>query len=155
MPAEPRHSPLPQRKTCRRYNEPGHAHALSFSCFKRRPFLSRQRTRNWMLSAIDKARAKHGLHLWAYVIMPEHVHVLIHPTSDDYSVSRILTTLKQPLSKRAILYVRQHAPSFLKRMTDTQPNGKRSVRFWQRGGGYDWDRAEEVRHFRAVGGRHL
>lgn len=68
------------RKQCRRYNEPGHAHALTFSCFQRRPFLARDRTRQWMLEAIDQARTKHGFHLWAYVLIPEHVHLLLGPT---------------------------------------------------------------------------
>ncbi len=90
-----------------------------------------------MLGAIDAARAKLDLHPWAHVIMPEHVHLLIHPTSADYSISHILSTLKQPVSKRAILFVRKHAAAFLERMTDTQPSGRQSIRFWQRGGGYD------------------
>ncbi|HUU84259.1 MAG TPA: transposase [Phycisphaerae bacterium] len=90
-----------------------------------------------MVDAIAQARERHRFDLWAYVIMPEHVHLLIYPTEEDYSISRILSSLKQPVSKRAILYVRRHAPGFLAQMTDTQPSGKTSLRFWQRGGGYD------------------
>jgi putative transposase len=41
------------------------------------------------------------------------------------------------VSKRALLFVKLHAPSFLKRMEDRQPNGDVHYRFWQRGGGYD------------------
>ena len=133
----PAASPKTKHKTCKRYNEPGHAHALTFACFANRPFLSRDRTRGWMLDAIAHARDRHRFDLWAYVIMPEHVHRLIYPTQLDYSISRILSSLKQPVSKRAIVYVRKHAPDFLARMTDTQPNGKTSLRFWHRGGGYD------------------
>ncbi|UCC29445.1 MAG: transposase [Phycisphaerales bacterium] len=131
------HSPTAKRKTCRRYDQPGHAHSLTFSCYQRRPFLTRPRTCEWMLGAIVATRAKHNVHLWAYVIMPEHVHLPLYPTRPAYNVSRILTTLKQSVSKRAIHYVRVHAPAFLKQMVDEQPSGRRSVRFWQRGGGYD------------------
>jgi len=35
-----------QPKRCRRLNEPGHAHALTFSCFRRQPFLSKDRSRH-------------------------------------------------------------------------------------------------------------
>ena len=66
--------------------------------------------------------------------MPEHVHLLLHPTRASYSISRILTSLKQPVAKRAVHYVRTDATSFVPRMTDEQPSGKRSLRFWQRGG---------------------
>ena len=125
------------RKKCRRINEPGHAHALTFSCFQRRPFLSKDRSRKWMTEAIAKACEKHTLHLCAYVIMPEHVHLLLWPTNSDYSISRILSTLKQSVSKRALLYVRDRAPEFLSQMEDRQPNGDVHHRFWQRGGGYD------------------
>ncbi len=125
-----------KRKTCRRYNDPGHAHALTFTCFQRQPFLRRDRTRQWLVDAIEKARETHHFHLWAFVIMPEHVHLMIHPTT-SYNISRILSSLKQPVAKRAIFFVRREAPRFLPKMTDRQPNGKTSIRFWQRGGGYD------------------
>jgi putative transposase len=126
-----------KHKTCRRINEKGHAHSLTFSCFRRQPFLARDRVRRWVIDAIELARRKHDLDIWAYVIMPEHLHLLVYPQADSYFMSRILTTLKQPVSKRAILYVHRHAPEFLPRITDAQPNGKTQLRFWQRGGGYD------------------
>ncbi len=127
----------PIRKTCRRYNESGHAHSLTFSCFRRQPFLRSERTCTWMIEAIELARQRQGFDVWAYVIMPEHVHLLIYPPADGYDISRILSTLKQPVSKRAILFVRREAPAFQPRMTDVRPNGKTRLRFWQRGGGYD------------------
>ncbi len=137
MPAGETSHSAAKRKTCKRHNEPGHAHSLTFCCFRRRPFLSRERTRVWLLDAIGRTCCTHELDLWAYVVMPEHVHVLVHPRQDPYDISRILSSLKQPVSKRAILYVKKNAPSRLAMMTDRQPNGKTSLRFWQRGGGYD------------------
>ncbi|NIA21881.1 MAG: hypothetical protein GWP05_07965 [Anaerolineaceae bacterium] len=38
--------------------------------------------------------------LWAWVIMPEHVHVLVLPRP-GITVSRILSGIKQPVSKRS------------------------------------------------------
>ena len=125
------------RKKCRRLNEPGHAHALTCSCFKRRPFLSKDRSREWLLEAIELAREKHHLHVWAYVIMPEHFHLIIWPTIAEYSISSILATIKQSVSKRALVYIREHAPAFLSQMEDRDPNGIIRHRFWLRGGGYD------------------
>lgn len=124
-------------KSCERWNFSGHAHTLTFSCFRRQPFLSRDRSRQWMLDSIERARKLHRLHVWAYVIMPEHVHLLLWPEAREYSMSAILTSLKQPVSRRAIHFVRAMVPEFLDQMEDLQPNGRRSWRFWQRGGGYD------------------
>jgi putative transposase len=69
--------------------------------------------------------------------MPEHAHLLICPRERDYSISSILTTVKQSVAKRSLVYVRRHAPAYLARMEDRQPNGNVRYRFWQRGGGYD------------------
>jgi putative transposase len=126
-----------KRKTCRRYNVPGDAHALTFSCYERRPFLCRDRSRRWLLDALEAARHRHAFDLWAYVIMPEHVHLLIFPRRDDYAIADILRDIKRPVARHAVRYVREHAPAFLARMRDEQPTGSVRYRFWQRGGGYD------------------
>jgi putative transposase len=126
-----------RRKRLVRHNTPGEAHALTFSCFRRQQFLNRDRTRNWLVEALDRARTEHHFHIWAYVIMPEHAHVLIWPTESEYDVSDILSSVKQSVAKKAIVFVRRHAPLFLAHMEDRQPNGNVHHRFWQRGGGFD------------------
>jgi putative transposase len=149
----PEFDPRTHRKRCRRWNQPGHAHFLTFSCFQRRPFLSRDRSRGWFVDAVRAARTKHCFDLWAYVIMPEHAHLIVFPTRPSYDVSAILKSIKQAVSYAAIAYVRTHAPEFMPQMTDHQPSGKVSLRFWQRGGGHDrnlfstgeiWEKVEYV-----------
>lgn len=137
MDSKKRSPELRNRKCCRRYNEAGHAHLLTFSCFRRRPFLTRPRTRAWMIDAIRLTREKHHLALWGYVIMPEHVHLLVWPRQEPYSVSKILTTLKQSVSKRARLFILETPSKSGERLLDRRPDGRGIFRFWQRGGGYD------------------
>jgi len=137
MSAVERVSDASHHERCRRENTPGDAHALTFPCFQRRPFLSRDRTRRWLVDALAAARDKHGFDLWAFVIMPEHAHVLIHPVEDIYSVSTILASIKLPVSRRAGHFVRVIAPRLVEQMTDRRSDGRGSIRFWQRGGGYD------------------
>ena len=127
----------PHRKRVRSYNTPGHAHELTFSCFRRLPLLSRDRTRRWFVDAMEAARRDHALALWAYVIMPEHVHVLLCPRQPLYQVRLIRTALKVPVQRKALKFLRQHAAAFLEQLQDLQPNGTMHYRFWQRGGGYD------------------
>jgi putative transposase len=69
----------PQRKRVRSYSLSGHAHELTFSCFRRLPLLSRDRTRRWFVDALENARRDLDLALWAHVIIPEPVHVLCWP----------------------------------------------------------------------------
>ncbi len=75
-------------KTCKRYNIPGHAHELTFTCFRRFQLLSRERTCRWPIDAVGRARSCHAFDIWAYVIMPEHVHLLIFPRGESYNISR-------------------------------------------------------------------
>ncbi len=125
------------RKQCRRFDDPGHAHELTFSCYRRLPLLSRDRTRGWLVEAIDEARLRERFDLQAYVIMPEHVHILIRPREPGDEVSRILWRIKRPMGRRAVAYLRVHSPSFLAKLTVTRGDGIRESRFWQAGGGYD------------------
>jgi putative transposase len=124
-------------KACRRYNDVGHAHALTFSCFQRRPFLTSERSCLWLAEAIAAASCKHEFLIWAYVFMPEHVHLLVCPQTPSYSISKFLASLKLPVTRKAIAHVTAHAPEFLRQMSDSSPQGDRHLRFWQRGGGFD------------------
>src|ERR1700681_2912488 len=100
----------PHRKQVRSYNEPGHAHELTFSCFRRLPLLDRDRTRQWMVEALESARQRRDLALWAYVIMPEHVHVIVYPAEAIYEMRLIKTALKVPVQRKALAYLRREAP---------------------------------------------
>ncbi len=118
-------------------NFPGHAHELTFSCHNGYKLLSKDRTRQWFVEALDRARRKHDLHLWAYVIMPEHVHVVLVPQRTRYEMSSILQSIKQPVGRRAIYLLRRRDPEWLERLTARPPCGRVEHHFWQDGGGYD------------------
>ncbi len=125
------------RKTCRRYDNVGDAHFLTFSSFRRQPFFSGKDAPRWFLENLNNVKARLGFSLWGYVIMPEHVHLMLLPAKGS-SISAILRFIKKPFTDRIIKYTRESSPEFLEaRMLDIQPNGRKSYRFWQRGGGYD------------------
>jgi len=121
------------RKKCHRYNIPGHAHELTFSCYKRRAFLTDDTFRLYLVESIIRAKSIHQFDLWAYVFMPEHVHLLIWPRNQIYSISEILLSIKQSVSRKALLYLRKYNPQKLKLMETGQKHTL--YRFWQDGGG--------------------
>lgn len=131
------HGNMPVCRSHRRnFNLPGHAHELTFSCYQRLPFLRAERTCNWLLESIEAARNELAFSVWAYVIMPEHVHLLIWPRASAYDIGRIRQAIKEPVRRQAIAYLEKHAPEWLPRIT--RKRGRRSERlFWQSGGGYD------------------
>jgi putative transposase len=124
------------RKRLRRRNEPGQARHLNFSCFRRYRFLGRDRTRQWFLDALQAARQEWEVDLWAYVLMPEHVHLLVYPRGPDASVSGFLDGVKEEVGRKAVTYLKCHAPEWLPRITVREGNRVRH-RSWQPGGGHD------------------
>ncbi len=117
------------------FNTPGHAHELTFSCFKNKKFLLDDKYCLFLIDAINLARTKHHIKIWAYMFMPDHVHLLLYPERDDYSISTILLTIKQSVSRRALIDARKSEPFRLKQF-ETGLTSKK-YRFWQDGGGYD------------------
>ena len=118
-----------------RFNEPGQPRELTFSCYRHYAFLGRDRTREWFCEALDEARRKLAYQLWAYVVMPEHVHVL-YPGDAPDQMAAFLQAVKEPVARKAIRHLKDHASEWLTRVT--VPEGRRlRHRFWQPGGGYD------------------
>lgn len=80
----------------------GHLHFLTFSCYRRIPLLETTRARDTFLKELAKVRDEMGFQLLGYVVMPEHVHLLIsEPTRGDPS------TVLQKLKRRVAFRLRK------------------------------------------------
>jgi putative transposase len=117
-------------------NEPGHAHELTFTCFQRIDFLQTDCYSQWLADAIDAARVRLNFQLWAYVFMPEHVHLIVWPRLPLYNVSEILKAIKEPVARKAVRHMSKNAPEALERIT-VKRGLRIERRFWQAGGGFD------------------
>jgi putative transposase len=93
---------------------------LTFSCYRRQAFFAGEEANGVFVAAMEAARERLSFDIWAYVIMPEHVHLVICPRQEEYSISRILAAIKRPVAYRLGPDARGGAPHF-----------------WQTGGGYD------------------
>ncbi len=125
------------RKTKRTFNKPGHAHFLTCSCHGRLPLLAKDRTRQFLVEALNEVRQKFDVAIFAYVIMPEHMHCLLRPRQREYDMAPIVAAIKTPVSSRAKAHLIETGQTrWLERLTVTQ--GQRTVfRFWLAGGGHD------------------
>ena len=135
-PCKRQHMKQQKRKTVQHFNDPGHAHFLTFSCYRYFPLLSRERTRRWFIQAMEGAREKHNFALLAYVIMPEHVHLIVFPLLPVYDVALFLKAIKQSVARRAKHFLHHHNRVWLERLT-VQRGNRKVFRFWQTGPGYD------------------
>ena len=69
--------------------------------------------------------------------MPEHVHLVVYPESDDSRIERLLKAVKQPFSNRIKRLLLDAGSPLLDELTVRERPGKMSFRFWQEGPGYD------------------
>src|SRR5262245_49286420 len=99
-------------KKFRRFHNPGDAHSINFTCFRNRLFLQRDRSCEWFRESLCNALEKYHCSLWAFCIMPDHVHVLIYPKKPEFDVATFLSDLKQPVTRRAISWIKRNAPLF-------------------------------------------
>ena len=117
------------------YNTAGHAHELTFSCYKKRYYLKDDLACIMLLEEIKQSQQKYGFHIWAYVLMQNHVHLVIWPTDTQYSIAKILG-FKGKMAHRYSQILRERIPERYKQYL-IKKRGKPAFAFWQRGGGFD------------------
>jgi len=83
----------------KRYQQAGHLHFLTFSCYHRAPLLGTARARDVFVQALEQARRWYGFYVVGYVVMPEHVHLLISEPERG-SLALALQMLKQWASQK-------------------------------------------------------
>jgi putative transposase len=88
----------------------------------------------WFLEALGAAREKHRFHLWAWVLMPEHVHLVIW-IPNRATISAILKSIKLPVARRAVYWLKINDPAGLACLK--APGRLNRHHFWQQGGGYE------------------
>jgi putative transposase len=124
--------PPPPRRHRTRHELPGHARFLTFSCYRNLPLLQTEATRDILDAAILQSRETLHFKLYAWVIMPNHVHMLLKPDLPEHPVPTILKRIKQPAARKILTAWRKRDAPVIPKITD--PQGK--AHFWQRGG-YD------------------
>ena len=130
------------------YNCPNHAHFLTFSCYRHQKLLDPDDAKRILTETWNEVRRKGDFLIWAYVIMPEHVHLLIYPNDHNYQISRILRLLKEPFTHGIVRHWKDLDSPALERILVIR-GGRILHRFWQEGGGFDrnlysWDRINKA-----------
>ena len=61
-----------------RYQHCGDQHFLTFSCFQRLPYLQSAAAKELFEQALEQMRCRHRFVVFGYVVMPEHLHLLVN-----------------------------------------------------------------------------
>ena len=115
------------RNPLRRFYGRGDLHFITFSCYRRMPLLGTTRARNQFVRVLDEVRRKYEFKLLGYVVMPEHVHLLISEPRTA-TPSRIVQVLKQRVSRT----LRRHRPKPRAQLLLPFARSKDAPAFWQR-----------------------
>lgn len=126
------------RKRVQHHDTAGDAREFTFSCHERRPYLTDIRICRIVLGAIRTACEAQGVRVGAFVLMPEHVHLLVLPAEGEAVVAaRFLYAIKRPSSFRIRRLLEESGePRAAEMVVRTRPGTSR-FRFWQEGGAYD------------------
>jgi putative transposase len=84
-----------------RFYGAGHLHFITTSCYRRRALLASARHRDLFLEILEQTRRRYEFVVAGYVVMPEHVHLLISE-SEEANPSVLMQVLKQRFA-RAVL----------------------------------------------------
>ncbi len=85
----------------KRFHHTEQSHFVTFCCYHRRPLLSSDESRRIFESAIERVRRRFGLRVYGYVVMPDHVHLLLSETEQE-TLANALKSLKQGVARRLI-----------------------------------------------------
>lgn len=83
----------------KRFYGKGDLHFLTFSCYRRRPLLKTVRARDVFVRELARVRDELGFQLIGYVVMPEHVHLLVSEPPRG-TPSTVLQKLKLRVARR-------------------------------------------------------
>jgi putative transposase len=102
----------------RTYDREGHAHFVTFSCYRRRRLLDHDRAKRVVLEVLNSQLALQAGRCAGFVVMPDHVHAVVwFPAPDQIShfmkqwKQRSSVHLKRLLRSRLIHYAGAVDPS--------------------------------------------
>jgi putative transposase len=76
-----------------RYQQTGDLHFVTFSCYRRRAYLGSAEARDVFVRALEAMRVRYDFEVRGYVVMPEHVHLLVSEPREAL-LSKALQALK-------------------------------------------------------------
>ena len=118
----------------RRVDLPNHAHELTFSTYRSVQLLHRDDIAPIVLDAVRRAGERLDVTMLAFVIMPNHVHLLVRPMGDEPTLMKdYLATIKRPAAHRIRRILQAIAPEMEAKLNKSRTG----FRLWQHGGGYD------------------
>jgi len=85
----------------KRFQNTGQSHFVTFCCYHRRSLFASATNRRAFEFALERVRRSFQLRVYGYVVMPDHVHLLLSEPQRQ-TLADALKSLKQGVSRRLI-----------------------------------------------------
>ena len=112
------------------YDNDGRARFVTFCIHRSIAILTNDPFRRIVVDAIDKSRAVHGFALLAYVVMPEHVHLVLRPP-EVMKLGTVVGEIKRIAVKEILIHLSNADGQAVDRLTVSRNSVERRV-LWQR-----------------------
>jgi putative transposase len=112
------------------YDHDGRERFVTFCTHKRIAVLTNTAFRKIIVECLEDVRRSYDLHLLGYVIMPEHVHLVVVPPK-DIELGTVIGKLKRLSAKRIHDLLRANNGDLVHRLT-VMRNGRQRFALWQR-----------------------
>jgi len=86
----------------KRFHASGQTHFVTFCCYHRRPLFTTPIPRQVFEAGLERVRLSFELCVYGYVVMPEHVHLLLLSEPQQHTLADAIKSLKQGVSRRLI-----------------------------------------------------
>jgi len=83
-----------------RLQQTGHSHFITFTCYRRMEHLTSSHACSAVLRALENTRKRYELRVYGFVLMPEHVHLLLSEPERG-SLARALQSRKSASARMA------------------------------------------------------
>jgi len=121
------------KRSLPKYHDPGFPHFVTSVVEGRAPIFRDGGNAQVVLEMLGFYRVRYGFRLLGYVVMPEHLHAVILPSSHA-TISVIMREVKKRSSQRFLSdWKRDQREGFLSQFRSERRDGEISYRVWQEG----------------------
>ncbi|SRR5258708_836223 len=136
---------FPMRRNLKRYYGAGDLHFITCSCYRRQPLFGTARRRDLLLTVLEQMRKRYQFVVAGYVIMPEHIHLLISEPQKK-NPSTVMQALKLGFARRVLAQARRRRNLSQASLFDHAPQHIWQKRF--RHSNYDFNVSTERKRMR-------
>jgi len=113
----------------RHFDNLGTARFITFSCYHRLCLLNSDNTIIPFLEALEIYRRKYVFHIYGYIVMPDHVHLVLYPLR-NMAMGSVIGEIKKRSSYKILSLWKKQNRAILREMA-VSGRGRQQFAFWQ------------------------